>query len=172
MAVNIPWINLFLFIIIFIHRFRSKYLSFATFSKMISWFDLHTSKYFVWNFPKLIGLSVNFLETKNLLLYWYPHCRYTGLNLHSQKSRLETFHNEMKTLLKLCIALSICLSIYLSIHPSIHSSIHPSIHLWLYNLCGPSPLFQFHNLYTVGRTPWTGDQPVARPLPTQRTIRT
>jgi hypothetical protein len=27
--------------------------------------------------------------------------------------------------------------------------------------------FQFPNLYTVGRTPWTSDQPVARPLPTQ-----
>jgi hypothetical protein len=32
---------------------------------------------------------------------------------------------------------------------------------------GPWLLFQFLNLYTVGRTPWTGDQPVARPLPTQ-----
>jgi hypothetical protein len=29
-------------------------------------------------------------------------------------------------------------------------------------------LFQFLNLYTVGRTPWMGDQPVARP-PTHRT---
>jgi hypothetical protein len=37
---------------------------------------------------------------------------------------------------------------------------------------GPYALFQFHNLYTVGRTPWTGDQPVARPLPTHRTIET
>jgi hypothetical protein len=27
-------------------------------------------------------------------------------------------------------------------------------------------------LYTVGRTPWTGDQPVTRPLPTHRTIQT
>jgi hypothetical protein len=36
-------------------------------------------------------------------------------------------------------------------------------HLW------PLPLFQFLNPYTVGRTPWTGDQPVARPLPTRRT---
>jgi hypothetical protein len=27
-------------------------------------------------------------------------------------------------------------------------------------------------LYTVGRTPWTGDQPVARPLPTHRTPQT
>jgi hypothetical protein len=28
--------------------------------------------------------------------------------------------------------------------------------------------FQFLNLYIVGRTPWTGDQLIARPLPTQR----
>jgi hypothetical protein len=34
-------------------------------------------------------------------------------------------------------------------------------------LVGPWPLFQFLNLYTVGRTAWTGDQSaVARPLPT------
>jgi hypothetical protein len=39
-------------------------------------------------------------------------------------------------------------------------------------LCAPWPLFQFLNLYTVGRTPWTGDQPVARPLPTHRTTQT
>jgi hypothetical protein len=26
------------------------------------------------------------------------------------------------------------------------------------------PLFQFLNPYTDGRTPWTGEQPVARPL--------
>jgi hypothetical protein len=30
---------------------------------------------------------------------------------------------------------------------------------------GPWPLFQFL-VYTIGRTPWTGDQPVSRPLPT------
>jgi hypothetical protein len=29
--------------------------------------------------------------------------------------------------------------------------------------------FSFVILYTVGRTPWTGNQPVARPLPTHRT---
>jgi hypothetical protein len=39
-------------------------------------------------------------------------------------------------------------------------------------LCLYSPLlglgrsFSFLILYTVGRTPWTGDQPVAGPLPT------
>jgi hypothetical protein len=29
--------------------------------------------------------------------------------------------------------------------------------------------FSFVILYTVCRTPWTGDQPVTRPLPTNRT---
>jgi hypothetical protein len=37
---------------------------------------------------------------------------------------------------------------------------------------GPWPLFSFLILYTVGRTPWTVDQPVARPLPTHRTTQT
>jgi hypothetical protein len=36
----------------------------------------------------------------------------------------------------------------------------------------PWPLFQVLDLYTVGRTPWTGDQPVARKLPTHRTTQT
>jgi hypothetical protein len=35
---------------------------------------------------------------------------------------------------------------------------------------GSRPLIQFRNLfYTDGGTPWTSDQPVARPLPTHRT---
>jgi hypothetical protein len=33
-------------------------------------------------------------------------------------------------------------------------------------------IFSFLILYTVGRTPWTGDQPVARPLPTHRMTQT
>jgi hypothetical protein len=37
---------------------------------------------------------------------------------------------------------------------------------------GPWPLFSFLTLYTAGRTPLTGDQPVARPLPTHRTTQT
>jgi hypothetical protein len=32
--------------------------------------------------------------------------------------------------------------------------------------------FSFLILYAVSRTPWTGDQPVARPLPTHRTTQT
>jgi hypothetical protein len=33
---------------------------------------------------------------------------------------------------------------------------HNSIYLWLYSPCGLRPLFQFLNLYTVGRTAYTG----------------
>jgi hypothetical protein len=45
-------------------------------------------------------------------------------------------------------------------------------YLWLYNPCGPWSLFQFLNPHTVSRNPLTGDQPVARPLPIQRTPQT
>jgi hypothetical protein len=46
----------------------------------------------------------------------------------------------------------------------IHSSLVLQPFVW------PLPLsFSFAILYTVGRTPWTEDQPVARPLPTHRT---
>jgi hypothetical protein len=33
-------------------------------------------------------------------------------------------------------------------------------------------LFYSLNLYTIGRTPWTGDRPVARPVPKYRTAQT
>jgi hypothetical protein len=47
------------------------------------------------------------------------------------------------------------------------------LYQWLYSpFVGPCPLFQFFHLYTVGRTPWEGDQPVARPLLAQRTTQT
>jgi hypothetical protein len=52
---------------------------------------------------------------------------------------------------------------------------HLSIYLSIYGTTapvGPLPLFQFLNLYTFHRTPWTGEQPVARPLPTHRTTQT
>jgi hypothetical protein len=32
---------------------------------------------------------------------------------------------------------------------------------------GPQLLFHFLDIYTVGRIPWMGDQPLSRPLPTQ-----
>jgi hypothetical protein len=48
-----------------------------------------------------------------------------------------------------------------------------SIYLRLYNpLLGLGRFFSFLIFYTVGRTPWTSDQPVARPLPAHRTVQT
>jgi hypothetical protein len=41
-----------------------------------------------------------------------------------------------------------------------------TIYLWLYSPCGPWPLFQFLSLRVSVASPWTGDQYVARPLPT------
>jgi hypothetical protein len=44
---------------------------------------------------------------------------------------------------------------------------------WLYILLAPWPLiFQFHDHFTDGRTPWTSDQLVARPLPKHKTTQT
>jgi hypothetical protein len=55
-------------------------------------------------------------------------------------------------------------------HPVIYYSSVSVLLLWLYSsLLGPWPLFfSFLILYTVGKTPWTGDQPVARPLLTEQ----
>jgi hypothetical protein len=56
--------------------------------------------------------------------------------------------------------------------PYTFSFIHSFIHDYSTSV-GPWPLLQFHNLlFTDGKTPWTSDQPVARPLPTHRTIQT
>jgi hypothetical protein len=50
---------------------------------------------------------------------------------------------------------------------------HSIIHQWLYNpLMGPGLFFSFVIFYTDGRTPWTGDQPIARLPPTHRTAQT
>jgi hypothetical protein len=46
-------------------------------------------------------------------------------------------------------------------------------YIWLYSpLLGLGPFFSFLIFYTDGRTPWTGNQPVARPLPAHRTTQT
>jgi hypothetical protein len=45
--------------------------------------------------------------------------------------------------------------------------------LWLYSpLFGLGRVFRFLIFYAVGGLPWTGDQPVAKPLPAQRIAKT
>jgi hypothetical protein len=48
------------------------------------------------------------------------------------------------------------------------------IHQWLYSpLLGPDIFFSFVIFfYADGRTPWTSDQPVSRPLPTHKATQT
>jgi hypothetical protein len=60
--------------------------------------------------------------------------------------------------------LNICVALFRVTMATIHSSmaVHPFV--------GPWHLLQFQ--YTDGKTPWTRDQPVARPLPTHRTAQT
>jgi hypothetical protein len=79
----------------------------------------------------------------------------------------------------LSVCMSVCLSIYLSIYLYVSLSIYLyvclSVYLSIYlSAClfmalqpfvGPCLLLQFLNLHTVGKTPWTGDQPIAKPLP-------
>jgi hypothetical protein len=61
--------------------------------------------------------------------------------------------------------LSIYLAIYLSVYLPTYLSIYGSTVLFI----DLGRFFSFLILHTVGRTPWTGNQPVARPPPTQRT---
>jgi hypothetical protein len=50
--------------------------------------------------------------------------------------------------------------------------INSSSWLALQYLCALAPFFQFPDIFTIGRTPWTSDQLVARPLPKHRTAQT
>jgi hypothetical protein len=81
---------------------------------------------------------------------------------------------------------SVCLSIYLPTHLPTYLPTYQSIYLFIclsaylsiyLSSMALQPLwtlaaFQFLDLYTVGRAPCTGDQPVTRPLPTHRTTQT
>jgi hypothetical protein len=70
----------------------------------------------------------------------------------------------------ICLSLSVCPSVSLSLCLCLTVSL--DIYLWLYSPYGPWPVLHFLNPRTAGRTPWTEDQPVARPLPTHRTTQT
>jgi hypothetical protein len=53
------------------------------------------------------------------------------------------------------------------------NTVYRSVSLWLYSpLLDLGRFFSFLILYTVGRTHWTGVQPIARPLLTHRTTQT
>jgi hypothetical protein len=62
--------------------------------------------------------------------------------------------------------------ILLTLHMTTGSVITISPSMVVQSFVRPSLVFQFLNLYTVGRTLWRGDQSVSRPLPTHRTTQT
>jgi hypothetical protein len=67
------------------------------------------------------------------------------------------------------LSIYICLSIYLSIYISVYLYIYISVYLLLYSsLLDLGQFFSFLIFHADDRTPWTGDKPVARPLPAHR----
>jgi hypothetical protein len=77
--------------------------------------------------------------------------------------------------LSVCLSasLSLCLYVCLSVYIPTYLPTYLPICLWLYSpLLGLGRFFSFLIIYTVGRTPWTGDQPLARPLSAHRTTQT
>jgi hypothetical protein len=72
--------------------------------------------------------------------------------------------------LSVCLCMYVCICMYLSVCLCMYVCIYVCIYLLLF--VGPWPLFSFLLFYTVGSTPRTGDQPVARPLPAHRTAQT
>jgi hypothetical protein len=104
--------------------------------------------------------------------FWGIRC------FHHQSRRINQTRNQHKTWVER-------ISLYLSWHrlDALYSYVHNfSSHLYCFVCCGnlPSPpvlfplwsiglISQFLDNFTDGRTPWTGDQLVARPLPTHRT---
>jgi hypothetical protein len=74
--------------------------------------------------------------------------------------------------LSVCLTVrpSVRLSIYLSVYLSVSLSVYLSIYKCLYSpLLGLARSFSFLIFYTVGRTPWMGDQPIVSSLPAYRT---
>jgi hypothetical protein len=73
---------------------------------------------------------------------------------YNQRFTLRTVH---EFVIDFDIYLSICLPACLSVC------------LWLYSPLDLGRFFSFLIPYTDSRSPWTGDQPVARPLPNTNT---
>jgi hypothetical protein len=82
-----------------------------------------------------------------------------------------SFHPSIHPSIYISICLSVCLSVCPSVRPSIHPSVYPSIHPCCSHFehrASVKHLFHFSFLILVGRSPWTRDQPVVRPLPTHK----
>jgi hypothetical protein len=99
-----------------------------------------------------------------------------GLNVHqiSVLRFLNSISLSIHPSIHLSIYVSVCLSVCLTIYLSLYLSVYLSIYLSIYGFTAVVHLrrFSVSNLYTVGRTPWTGDKPITRTLPAHRTTKT
>jgi hypothetical protein len=109
-------------------------------------------------------------------------CKISAIILYSEIKFKETVENiQHIQSYSRCISrlsLSVCLSAYLSAQhrmliPLFHyNGVSLSIYASTVFSLDLGRFFSFLIVYTVGRTPWKGDQPVARPLPTHRITQT
>jgi hypothetical protein len=113
-------------------------------------------------------------DTKEII----PHRIKTGVSTRIYENYLRFVKSTRSTTCSLCYHIPLCrihfwISVALdktSITTNRLDASQITIYLWVYSpFVGPWPLFSFLIIYTVGRTPWAGDQPVAMPLPTHRT---
>jgi hypothetical protein len=81
-------------------------------------------------------------------------------------------HGKVRLLPYLQYALSCIDMAEMRLFPTRLRKIFPSIYGSTALLLGLGRVYSFLIFFTVGRTPWTGDQPVARPLPVHRTAQT
>jgi hypothetical protein len=115
-----------------------------------------------------------------LLEFYSPECNYhlvlsdliciilEHLGNRKQNSLSHRLGHMFRAIMERCLLSSDSVT-GIGIRP-IYLSIYLSIYLWLYNpLLDLGRFLSFLILYTVGRTPWMGDQAVARPLPAHRT---
>jgi hypothetical protein len=111
-----------------------------------------------------IYLSIYLFIYLSIYLYIYIYIYIYLSTIDRWRSRCRgRFYGPPLTYIHTSIYLSVCLSVCLSIYLSIY------LQSFLLDL---GRFINFFILYTAGRTPWTGDQSVARPLPTHRTTET
>jgi hypothetical protein len=107
----------------------------------------------------------------------YPSC-WLIISSHTSILRKLSIYRFWHTLTldSLSIRLSAVLSLYgpcLSLSEELLSAETYPLRIFRLISAGLAKLsFCFMIIYTFGRTPWTGDQPVARPLPTHGTTQT
>jgi hypothetical protein len=83
---------------------------------------------------------------------------------------MELYLNALYSYISCCLGREAPYNITFSLLPSLLPSL--SLFLWLYSPLDLGRFVHFLILYAVSRTPWMGDQPIAKPLPSHRTTQT